>query len=143
MRHGAHERVYVENERHDGPRAGIADIDGVPHRFQSLFDHEEDEYASTFMVWPIDHATLALELEQWSIFVDWNTRFEAGEVDTDSHPGHGGLHARWDELDAMLTLGRSTIPVDAKRARARVAFIDRDLRYAHSGPDYTMCWHVM
>ena len=30
---GPPERVYVENDWWDGPRGGIADIQGVPHRF--------------------------------------------------------------------------------------------------------------
>lgn len=30
---GPPEKVYVENDWYDGPRARVADIDGVPHRF--------------------------------------------------------------------------------------------------------------
>jgi hypothetical protein len=38
------ERVYVEQEWYDGPSAGIADIHGIPHRFNSNFDDVGDEF---------------------------------------------------------------------------------------------------
>jgi hypothetical protein len=41
--YGPSETVYVENEWYDGPRAGIGDVNGVPHRYVSLFDEEEDQ----------------------------------------------------------------------------------------------------
>ena len=56
---GPPETVYVENDWYDGPRAGVSDINGVPHRFKSLFDEKEDEYLATFLVWPIDEAALS------------------------------------------------------------------------------------
>ena len=59
---GPPERVYVENEWYDGPRAGVADIDGAPHHFKSLFDEAEDDYLGAFVVWPIDAVTLELEI---------------------------------------------------------------------------------
>jgi hypothetical protein len=54
IKYGPPERVYVENDWYDGPRAGIADINGMPHRFKSLFDEEVGEDVGTFMVWPVD-----------------------------------------------------------------------------------------
>ncbi|NVD98901.1 hypothetical protein [Massilia sp. BJB1822] len=99
---GPFERVYVENAWYDGPRAGVADIQGVPHRFRSLWDEKEDEYLSTFEVWPVSPVELELEIEQWCIFVDWNSRYESGEVDLDTHPGHGH-HTRWNEMKGLLS----------------------------------------
>jgi hypothetical protein len=69
--------VYVENEWYDGPRAGIADVNGLPHRFASQWDEASDEYLDTFLVWPVAPAELALEQEQWAIFVSWNDQYEA------------------------------------------------------------------
>ena len=67
---GPPETVYVENEWYDGPRAGIADVNGVPHRYVSLFDEVEDEYLDIFLIWPVDRQELDLEIEQWRIFVE-------------------------------------------------------------------------
>jgi hypothetical protein len=32
------ERVHIELDWYDGPRSGLADIDGEPHYFQAVFD---------------------------------------------------------------------------------------------------------
>ncbi len=121
----AFERVYVEDEWYDGPRAGIADIHGVPHRFQSLFDEEKDDCLSTFLVWPVSREELELGLERWRTFVEWNDRYEAGEAGMDTHP------ACPDQIEA---------PADARIATARFKRIDKVRRYERSGPDYLLCW---
>jgi hypothetical protein len=141
-RYGPPEIVFVENEWCDGPRAGIANVGGTPHRFKSLFDEKEDEYLSTFVVWPIGKPELDQEIEQWQIFVEWNTLFEAGVTSTESHPAHGGLNARWDELEVLLRLHRSEVPASAKRANAEFHRIDGESRYALSGPDYRLSWSI-
>ena len=143
IKYGPPERVYVENDWYDGPRAGIADINGIPHRFKSLDYEVEDEDLGTFMVWPVDKNVLDLEIEQWRIFVEWNTSYESGQADTDSHPGHGGRNARWDEIEALLKQSRAYVPESAKRARAQFSRIDREVRYAPSGPDYALRWSIL
>ncbi|KAF1705846.1 hypothetical protein CSC73_18235 [Pseudoxanthomonas sacheonensis] len=143
VKYGPPERVYVENEWYDGPRAGLADINGIPHRFKSLFDEGEDQYLGTFVVWPVDKEVLDLEVEQWRIFVAWNALYESGSADTDSHPGHGGRNARWNEIEALLKQSRSDVPAQAKRAVAELSHIDRAARYAPSGPAYMLSWSVL
>lgn len=69
------EKVYVECDWYDGPRAGIADVNGIPHRFVSNFDHDADDWSDTFTLFPIDPNTLASEQEQWNLFVAWNRRY--------------------------------------------------------------------
>ncbi|MFZ3194490.1 MAG: hypothetical protein WA154_14965 [Moraxellaceae bacterium] len=46
------EKVYVEIDWYDGPRSGVADVNGIPHYFVSFFD-EEDNVFSIFTIWPI------------------------------------------------------------------------------------------
>jgi hypothetical protein len=140
---GPFEQVYVENEWYDGPRAGVADIHGAPHRFKSLFDEDDDAYLGTFLVWPVDAISLAFEIEQWCIFVAWNSQFEARAVATDTHPGHGGINPRWDALEALLRNSRSEIPANARTATAEMARIERGTRYAAEGPDYRLAWHLL
>lgn len=140
---GPFERVYVENEWYDGPRAGLADIHGVPHRFQSLFDETKDEYSLIFAVWPVRREALELEIEQWRIFVDWNARYESGEAGTGSHPAHGGIDQRWDEIEALVQDGRTDVPLGARHAEARYKYSDRQRRYELSGPGYSMSWKFL
>ena len=143
MSYGPPEAVHVENEWYDGPRAGVADIGGVPHRFKSLFDEKDDEYLGTFLVWPLEEDLVDLEREQWQIFVDWNARYESGEVSNDSHPGYGGKNARWDEIEAILKPSRDEIPALAKRAVAEITYLDREVCYASSGPKYMLGWKLL
>lgn len=141
-KYGPPERVYVELDWYDGPREGIANYNGAPHRFRSLFDEANDEYLDRYLVFPIDSQMLELEKEQWQIFVEWNDRYEKGTETTASHPGHGGINPRWDELESLLTKSRNDVPENAKTVSARFQRIDRERRYDESGPDYMLCWHV-
>ena len=141
--YGPPEKVYVENEWYDGPRAGVADIGGEPHRFRSLFDEKEDEYLGTFLVWPVEQEMVKLEQEQWQIFAEWNALYEAGKADTESHPGHGGKSARWDEIEIILKTSRVEVPASAKQAVAELIHLDGEVRYASSGPAYMLSWRLL
>lgn len=141
--YGPPEHVYVENDWYDGPRSGLADVDGRPHRFVSQFDEAEGDDMGTFVLWPVEEAELLLEREQWNIFVSWNEHFEAGRRGVASHPGHGGVDRRWDELESMLKEVRARVPEGARLARARVVSIERGARYAPSGPSYRLAWKLL
>lgn len=136
------ERVYVENEWYDGPRAGVADIGGMPHRFISPFIETRDDEPDIFLVWPVNQIELDLELEQWAIYVEWNTRREAGETGDDSHPGHGGINARWDEIQILLHSARTEVPPTARRALAQTTYIGRARRYG-AELNYQLSWHLL
>ena len=62
---------------------------------------------------------------------------------TESHPGHGGVNRRWDEIEGMLKEGREDIPDNARRARAETESINRRRRYEPSGPDYKLRWLIL
>ena len=65
------DRVYTVNDYYDGPRLGIADVDGVPHIYEAEFDYSSDEYGDTYFVSPVDEGLLALVLEDWEIWLRW------------------------------------------------------------------------
>lgn len=140
---GPPEHVYVENTWYDGPRAGVADIQGVPHRFLSQFDEVGDEYLGTFLVWPIPEAELFLELEQWEIFVSWYEEYEAGKVSTELHPATPGMSKRWEEIDSLLRIGREQVPETARQARAQMVCKQNNRRYSTSGLDYSLSWRLL
>ena len=127
IKYGPPELVYVENEWYDGPRAGIADVNGRPHRFKSLFDEKEDQYLGTFLIWPVDQEVVKLEQEQWRIFAAWNALYEAGKATTDSHPAHGGKSARWDEIEVLLKNNRTDVPTLVQRALAELTHMDGEV----------------
>ncbi len=140
---GPPEHVYVESEWYDGPRSGVADANGIPSRFKSIFDEKDGGYNGTFLVWPIDQRTLELEIEQWRIFVAWNALYEAGSASVESHPGHGGIDPRWDELQTLLEKSRVEVPSEARRAVVQMESIERDGRYEPTGPAYKLRWYFL
>jgi len=131
------ERVYVELEWYSGPRAGLADVDGKPHYFQG-YDWDDADEADAYSVWPASNSSVELEREQWAIFARWNERREAGTVAPESHPGHGGVDSRFDELASLLAPHREA-PSDARRLIAEVRF-DAGARYRLEGVDYWIRW---
>jgi len=131
------EHVYAELDWYDGPRGGLVGIGGVPHYFQCHdvdFSVAPDEY----FVWPADEKLVALEREEWAIFVEWNQRYEEGTSGIAWHPGHGGVNARYDELTALLTPHRQA-PADAKLLVAEWRSDGGD-RYRADGVDYWVRW---
>ena len=72
------ERVIVELVWYDGERAGIANIDGVPHYFRTDdYIHPPDEVP--FLTWPVDQDTLQLEIECYRIFVTGTSAWRPGK----------------------------------------------------------------
>ncbi|HEY1574164.1 MAG TPA: hypothetical protein VGG05_22675 [Pseudonocardiaceae bacterium] len=130
------ERVYVELDWYDGPRAGLADVDGTVHYF-----HTDDYVAEVpeYGVWPAGEDVVALERESWAIFVRWHDRFGAGTATSRSHPGHGGIDARYDELTSLLTAHRQP-PADARRLVAQWRSGSGGGRYRIGGVDYRVRW---
>ena len=136
------EKVYVENDWYDGPRKGIADFNGVPHRF--IADFADDKgFLDTFRLFPINESEFNLEKEQWAIFVEWNDLYEKGVANTDSHPGGGGINKRWDEIESLLSDKREIVPENHFSAEAEFQIIDREKRYDVSGPGYSVVWKVI
>jgi hypothetical protein len=98
----AFERVYCISNYYDGPKEGIANYEGRPHRYLFEWDELADDYAKTFTLAPVDEETMKLALEQWNIWRKWEIAFRRGAVDQKSHPGFGGIDARYDQLKSML-----------------------------------------
>lgn len=138
--HDEFEAVHVELDWYDGPRAGLADIDASPHYFRAVLDYAHpDAPDDEYFVWPADAAALAWEREQWAIFVEWNTRYEAGTTTTEAHPGHGGVDARYDELTRLLEPHR-TMSEGARRVAAEWRWSVAPMRYHVGGLDYRLRW---
>ncbi|WP_371476809.1 hypothetical protein [Kitasatospora sp. NBC_00315] len=133
------ERVYIELDRYDGPREGLAEVYGAAHYFRAAYDFAHpDASDDEYFVWPASASLLAQEQEQWAIFVEWNTRFEAGAALPDSHPGHGAINSRYDELTEQLVPHRE-VPAHARRVTAEWRLI-AGARYRLDGTDYLVKW---
>ncbi len=135
------EKVYVELDWYDGPRSGVADYNGIPHRFISKFDDTKG-YSGSFSLISISVEDFELEVEQWKIFVKWNDLYESGKASTESHPAHGGISQRWDEIEKILKDKRNEVPPDAIRVSATFEHNNQDSTYAPTGPCYGVIWHL-
>ena len=138
--YGPYERVHIEIGWYDGPREGICEINGKLHRFVSEFSEEMDDYTDLFKIYPVSDDIYKLEKEQWKIFVEWNYKYEKGEVSVDSHPANNN---RWKEIDKLLEEERKNVPENVKVAKARFERIERKNRYEESGPDYKLSWSIL
>jgi hypothetical protein len=102
-----YERVYTVTSYWDCPRSGIADCDGQPHVYESVFEEEADDYGDFFLR-PVDETTLALALEAWALWVKWRK----GEgPPAEQHP-------RYQELQTRLVPHLAIDQATARRAKA-------------------------
>ncbi|QIS11934.1 hypothetical protein [Nocardia arthritidis] len=133
------ERVYIELDYYDGIRAGLGDIGGILHYFERS-DNDRGDELDEYRVWPPSAEAAAWEREQWAILVDWSRRYEAGKAVMDSHPGHGGTDARYDELTLLLAPHRHA-PDNARKLMGEKRFDNSDDRYRIEGIGVWFRWH--
>ncbi|MFG1793856.1 hypothetical protein [Nocardia sp. NPDC049149] len=132
------ERVHIESEIYDGPRAGLADIGGQPHYFDTTPDCTWGGDVDEYLVWRASEQAVAWEFERWAIYVTYAQRLEAGEVGSGSHPGYGGIDARYDELTRLLAPHRER-PDTARKLVAELRFDQRE-GYRIDGTDLWFRW---
>jgi hypothetical protein len=97
------EPVHTMTGWYDGPRSGIADYQGRPHLYESLWaETPENGWTDLFMLMPIDDDTFTLAMESWSIWLRWEAAFHAGEATQDTHPALPPDRTRQEHLDALL-----------------------------------------
>jgi len=107
------EPVHTMTDYYDGPRAGIADVDGVPHLYDSTFADIDRDDRDVFELRVVDDDTLRLALEDWQIWLRWEAAYHAGRTPIATHP------ALPEETDRHLALKGLLEPrLFAIRARA-------------------------
>lgn len=96
------EKVHTTTDYYDGPRGGIADFEGKPHVYASVFDDLQDGYTDTFLLMPIDEDAFRLAMEDWAIWCRWEDARLEGIITIDSHPALPADRARHEELMQKL-----------------------------------------
>ncbi|MGW0831956.1 hypothetical protein [Streptomyces prunicolor] len=128
------EPTYVDLEWYDGPRKGLALVDGVPHYYEGR-EYDRADKADKYFVWPASEAAVAMEREQWAIFI----RYQLSDAGLEQYPADGGVDARYDELQSLLAPHRQA-PEGARRLVGEVRFDDGDDRYRLDGVDHWFRW---
>lgn len=96
------EIVHTVTDWYDGPRRGIADLQGQPHLYESEWKDGEDVDSDTFLLTAIDSSTFALALEDWAIWRRWETDFHQGNAIQETHPALPEDRQRHEELERLL-----------------------------------------
>lgn len=135
------ERVYTVFEYWDGPRAGFADFDGVPHAYQSIFRQDLDDWDpdGRFELSPVSAEVLQLALEDREIWRRWEQAYQAELTTLSTHPALPEDRARHQQIRPAVELSMQIDP-----AHRRVAIGDFR-RYGSSHPGrkpLDEAWHV-
>ena len=97
------ETVYTMTDYWDGPRRGIADYQGSPHRYESQFaESEENNYQDTFLLSPVQPELFAYALQDWEIWRRWESAFHQGKTTIDTHPALPEEREAHERLKAIL-----------------------------------------
>ncbi|MDB4906254.1 MAG: hypothetical protein JWO05_1038 [Gemmatimonadetes bacterium] len=110
------EKVYTVTDFYDGPRAGIADLDGAPHAYMSMYPSasESEENDNLYDLSPITPEVLALALEDWAIWLRWSQAYDAGITTLETHPALPQDSERHAQLMATL---EKALAIDPERRR--------------------------
>jgi hypothetical protein len=101
----------------DGPRGGVAQFQGRPHIYESLFDQATDDWTDVFLLQPIDDETLQLALEDWAIWKRWEAAYAAGITTIETHPALPADRPRHEELQPILSERLCVDPTTAVQAK--------------------------
>jgi len=135
-----YEVVHTLTDWYDGPRCGIADYHGKPHRFEPEWKDGEDMDADTFLLTPIDADTLALALEDWAIWRRWETAFHQGRASRETHPALPEDQARHEKLKGLLAVRLVTDPARAVQMRAEFRNRDDEQWSGYGWHPMEVCW---
>lgn len=104
------DRVLTVNDYRDGPRRGVAELDGVPHIYEAEFDGSGEGYGDTYFLTPIEPALLALALEE---------RAERADPPAASGELSPAERARREARAREIDVGLRTDPEHCRYFRAR------------------------
>jgi hypothetical protein len=109
------ERVYTVNDFYDHPRLGVADFEGKPHIYEAEFSEIQDEYSGLYWLVEIQAELFALVMENWEIWLRWDSAYKQGIATLESHPALPADRQRHSELTQLIG--------DQLRARSENALV--------------------
>ena len=107
------EHVYTVTDYCDGPRGGVADFDGAPHVYRSVYldTDERDPDEDRFELRPVAPDVLELALEDWAIWRRWEEEYYAGRAELTGHPALPPDRTRHEELAPVIALALDLNPL--------------------------------
>lgn len=96
------DHIYTISNYFDGPIEGVTSLNGLPHIYKCIFDENEDEYSKIYLLYPISNTCFDLVMEQWGIWLRWESAFKSGAAPLDSHPALPEDKKRYEELVELI-----------------------------------------
>ena len=81
-----YEKVHTVNDYWDGPLIGVADYKGKPHRFELIFDENEDDYSTEYELQQISETEFKLIIQSWNLWIKWKNKKDRTKDEQNSHP---------------------------------------------------------
>jgi len=103
-----YEEVFTVLDYYDGPRKGVANLKGLPHFYDCIFDEANDEYSDLYHLTPISQRIFELAKEDWAIWKRWESAFHSGKATHESHPALPLDRARHEEIRSILDSALTT-----------------------------------
>lgn len=97
-----YEQVNFITDWWDGPKNGIAGLEGKLHYFERIFDQQADDWSEYFLLRPISSQEYELQKEQHVLFLQWLSDSKAGHA-PQSHPLFDQENIRYHELVKMIS----------------------------------------
>ena len=127
------EVVHTIIDWYDGARAGIADLAGKPHYYESQFDDLKSNHSDTYLLRPLDEETFRFALEDWDIWLRWEAAFHEGRTPHETHPALPEERDRHEELAKVLAERLAVSPETGIKAKG-------DFKY---GKPTLVKWYVI
>lgn len=99
----AFETVHTMTDWYEGPRRGVAIVNGRPHLYESCWSNIDSEDVDLFVLSPISNELLTAALEDWEIWVRWERAHKAGLTPVESHPALPEDRERHTVLESILS----------------------------------------
>ena len=96
------ETVHTITDWYDGPRRGVAMVDGRPHLYESCWNDIDSNEETLYLLTPISEELLANAIEDWEIWKRWSHAHKLGKASIETHPALPSDQARHAQLAALL-----------------------------------------
>ncbi len=96
------ETVHTMTDWYDGPRRGVAIVNGRPHVYESCWSDIDSDDADLFVLSPVSDELLTTALEDWEIWLRWERACQAGLTTIESHPALPEDQERHKALESIF-----------------------------------------
>ena len=114
----AFEPVHTMTDWYDGPRRGVATVNGLPHIYESCWSDIDFDDDDVFLLSPISGEVFSAAIEDWEIWTRWEVAYKDGNTTIETHPALPEDRVRHAALAMILN---ERLVVDERQRMAATA----------------------